>query len=123
MRASTYPMVAIETAIGIVLEHTHTLGTVHVSITEALGRVLAETPIAADDMPPFVASAVDGYALVAGDGLAPRRVLAEIIAGGANGRPVTAGTTVRIMTGAPVPPGADAVVMVENVIERDGTMV
>jgi molybdenum cofactor synthesis domain-containing protein len=123
MRASTYPMVTIESAIVIVLEHTSTLGTEHVSIAEALGRVLAESPVAADDMPPFLASAVDGYALIAGDGLAPRRVLSEIIAGGANGRAVTDRTAVRIMTGAPVPPGADAVVMVENVVERDGTMV
>jgi molybdenum cofactor synthesis domain-containing protein len=122
MQASTYPMVAIDTAIGIVLEHTSTLTTEIVGMEDALGRVLAETPVAADDMPPFVASAVDGYALIAGDGTSPRRVLAEVIAGSTNGVPVERGTAVRIMTGAPVPPGADAVIMVENVTERDGTM-
>ena len=123
MRASTYPMVSIEDALAVVLEHSSVLGTEIVSLGDSFGRVLAETPIASDDMPPFLASSVDGYAVIAGDGLLPRRVLAEIIAGNANGGSITSGAAVRIMTGAPVPPGADAVVMVENVTERDGTMI
>jgi molybdenum cofactor synthesis domain-containing protein len=122
MQASTYPMVDIDQAISTVLDHTSTLSTETVALEAALGRVLAETPVARDDMPPFIASAVDGYALVAGDGIHPRRVFAEVIAGSANGKPLEPGTAVRIMTGAPVPTGADAVVMVENVTERDGMM-
>src|SRR5579859_147727 len=119
MQASTFPMVAIDLAISTILDRTLTLSTEIVGLNAALGRVLAETPTARDDMPPFIASAVDGYAVIAGDGVDPRHVLAEVTAGSGNGRPFEPGTTVRIMTGAPVPTGADAVVMVEDVTERD----
>jgi molybdopterin molybdotransferase len=122
MQASTYRMVAVEDAIATVLRHTPVLGVEDVAIADALGRVLAETVIAADDMPPFAASAVDGYAVIAGDGNRPRRVLSEIIAGAADAPEITPGTTARIMTGAPMPPGADAVVMVEQTTERGETM-
>jgi len=122
MRASTYPMVTVDQAVAAVLAETPVLGTEEVSLERALGRVLAETVGAADDLPPFHASAVDGYAIRAADGAQPRRVLSEIIAGSADSLAVSPGTTVRIMTGAPVPPGADAVIMVEQVVERDGVM-
>jgi molybdenum cofactor synthesis domain-containing protein len=122
MRASTYPMVTVDQAVAVVLAETPVLGTEEVSLERALGRVLAETVGAADDLPPFHASAVDGYAIRAADGAQPRRVLSEIIAGSADSLAVSPGTTVRIMTGAPVPPGADAVIMVEQVVERDGVM-
>ena len=122
MRASTYPMVTVDQAVAAVLAETPVLGTEEVSLDRALGRVLAETVGAADDLPPFHASAVDGYAIRAADGAQPRRVLSEIIAGSADSLAVSPGTTVRIMTGAPVPPGADAVIMVEQVVERDGVM-
>ncbi|HLZ08647.1 MAG TPA: molybdopterin molybdenumtransferase MoeA, partial [Chloroflexota bacterium] len=105
-------MVAIDLAISTILDRTLTLSTEIVGLNAALGRVLAETPTARDDMPPFIASAVDGYAVIAGDGVDPRHVLAEVTAGSGNSRPLEQGTTVRIMTGAPVPTGADAVVMV-----------
>lgn len=122
MQPSAYPMVAVEDAIRIVLEHTPVLGAEEVTLEEAAGRVLAQAVFARDDMPPFAASSVDGYALRAMDGAAPRRVLSEIIAGATAAPTVEPGTAVRIMTGAPLPPGADAVVMVENVSEQGGTM-
>jgi molybdenum cofactor synthesis domain-containing protein len=122
MRASTYPMVTIDQAVAVVLAETSVLGTEEISLERALGRVLAETVDAADDLPPFHASAVDGYALRAADGAQPRQVLSEIIAGSGDSLAVFPGTTVRIMTGAPVPPGADAVIMVEQVVERDRIM-
>lgn len=123
MEPSRYPMVAVEDALRTILDHTPQLGTEEVSIEEAAGRVLAEAVYASDDMPPFAASAVDGYAVRAADGAAPRRVLSEVTAGSAEQPTVEVGSTVRIMTGAPLPPGADAVIMVEQVAERDGTMV
>jgi molybdopterin molybdotransferase len=122
MQASLYPMVAVDDAIELVLARATVLAPEEVAVDDAFGRVLAETVSAADDMPPFVASAVDGYAVVASDGLAPRRVLSEIIAGTTTTPTVEPGTAVRIMTGAPMPPGADAVIMVEQVTESDGTM-
>ncbi len=123
MQASTYPMVPIAEALRLVLAHTPILDSEEVPIAEALGRVLAETVTARDDMPPFVASAVDGYAVVAADGTLPRRVVSEVTAGRSAELTVESGTTVRIMTGAPLPAGADAVIMVEEVTERDGVMI
>lgn len=123
MEPSRYPMVAVEEAVRTILDHTPRLETEVVPIEEATGRVLAEAVFASDDMPPFAASAVDGYAVRASDGVAPRRVLSEVTAGSAEQPTVEAGSAVRIMTGAPLPPGADAVIMVEQVSERDGTMV
>src|SRR5438874_1861283 len=114
MRASTYPMVTVDQAMAVVLAETPVLGTEEVDLERALGRVLAETVGAADDLPPFHASAVDGYAVRSADGNQPRRVLSEIIAGSAESLDVSPSTTARIMTGAPVPPGADAVMMVED---------
>jgi molybdenum cofactor synthesis domain-containing protein len=68
-------------------------------------------------------AAVDGYALRAQDGMAERRVLAELTAGGSSRETALApGTAARIMTGAPVPPGADAVIMVEQTDEHDGML-
>jgi molybdopterin molybdotransferase len=122
MRASTYPMVTVDEAIEEVLARTPVLGVEEVTLERALGRVLAETVRAGDDMPPFAASTVDGYAVISADGQQPRQVLAEITAGNADGLALTSGTTVRIMTGAPLPTGADAVIMVEQTTERDGEM-
>jgi molybdopterin molybdotransferase len=116
-------MVAVEDAIRIVLEHTPVLGPEDVPLEESEGRVLAESVVAHDEMPPFAASSVDGYAVRVADRAAPRRVLSEITAGVAEARTVEPGTAVRIMTGAPLPDGADAVVMVEQVTERDGMMI
>jgi len=122
MQASPYPMVAIEEAIAIVLAHTPVLETEEIPIGDAVGRVLAERIISADDMPPFDTTSVDGYAIISGEGIAPRRVLSEVTAGQAGGQAVTPGTAIRIMTGAPLPPGADAVVMVEQTSEVDGIL-
>ena len=86
------------------------------------GRVLAEDVYATDPLPDVPKAAVDGYALRSADGVAPRRVIAEVTAGAAPGLRVEPGTAVRVMTGAPVPEGADAVVMVEHTEEQDGAL-
>lgn len=84
------------------------------SLEAAQGRVLAEAVSADRDAPPFRRSMRDGYALRAADGAAPRRCVGEIAAGREFSGTLPLGTCVAIMTGAPVPAGADAVVMVEH---------
>ena len=120
MVESKYEMVRPEVALETVLRHTPVLGTEAVLLPEARGRVLAADVVASTDMPPFPASSVDGYAVIADDPAPTRRVLAEVTAGDAREVTVVPGTAVRTMTGAPVAPGADAVVMVEFVEERGG---
>ncbi len=82
---------------------------------EATGRVLAQPQVSALNVPPMDNSAMDGYALRHTDVRAPgaRLKVAQRIAAGSVGAPLAPGTAARIFTGAPVPPGADAVVMQE----------
>ncbi len=82
---------------------------------EATGRVLARAQASAMDVPPLDNSAMDGYALRIADVVAPeaRLRVAQRIAAGAVGQPLEPGTAARIFTGAPIPPGADAIVMQE----------
>ncbi|MGB0855358.1 MAG: gephyrin-like molybdotransferase Glp [Pikeienuella sp.] len=92
-----------------------------VPLAEAAGRVLAAPVIATRDQPPFAASAMDGYAVRATDASdgAKLAVVGEVQAGAAFSGPLEAGTAVRIFTGAPVPAGADAILIQENAA-RDG---
>lgn len=88
-----------------------------IAVADAVGRVLAEEIRSDVDLPSFDRSAMDGYAVRAADvrgAPVSLRVLEEVTAGEVASRNVDAGTAVRIMTGAPVPDGADAVVMVEH---------
>ncbi|HET9221231.1 MAG TPA: gephyrin-like molybdotransferase Glp [Roseiflexaceae bacterium] len=121
-RESPYPMVPIEEAQRIIAAHVAPLGVEEVSSLAADGRVLAEDVFAGEDQPDVPKAAVDGYALRAADGAAERRVLAEITAGATHTATLPPGAAVRIMTGAPLPPGADAVIMVEQTDERDGML-
>jgi len=98
----------------IVLEHAHPLPIERVTLVEAGWRVLAEDVVATEDHPPFPASTMDGYAVVAGDGSPWREVIGKQTAGFVLDVEVTHGTAVQITTGAPLPPGATAVVRVEN---------
>ena len=92
-----------------------------VPLAAAAGRVLARDVVAARAQPPFDASAMDGYAVRAADAVtgAALRLIGESRAGGRFAGRVGSGETVRILTGAPVPEGADAVVIQEDVA-RDG---
>ena len=85
-----------------------------VPIAEGLGLVLAESVVASEAVPPFANTAMDGYAVRAADTPGALRVVGELPAGRAPTTAVGAGEAIRIMTGAPMPPGADAVVMVER---------
>ena len=96
-----------------------------VAISAALGRVLARPQISAITVPPLDNSAMDGYAVrladVAGRGVS--LPVSQRIQAGTVGQPLTAGTAARIFTGAPVPLGADAVLMQEDCIVDDGNVV
>ena len=83
---------------------------------EAAGRVLAKAQTSAMDVPPMDNSAMDGYAIRLSDvsSLNSKLRIAQRIAAGSVGMPLVAGTAARIFTGAPVPPGADAIVMQEH---------
>ena len=110
-----------EEAQQLILDHIPSLGSERVDLLEAPGRVLAESVSARADTPPWDNSAMDGYAVRTRD-IADARmeapislwVAGEIRAGDRAGRVLAQGEAVRIMTGAPVPPGADAVVRVED---------
>ncbi len=111
-------------ALKIVLDGVSVLPQELVNFPDALGRILAQTITAQDSLPPFANSSMDGYALRASDlegatDVTPvsLAVLADVAAGVVVDVTVTAGTAVRIMTGAPLPPGADAVVPVEDTNE------
>jgi molybdopterin molybdotransferase len=89
-----------------------------IALADAAGRVLVEPRVIARvDVPPFANSAMDGYAIRAADAPGPLTLTGEIAAGAAELPAVTAGTAVRIMTGAPMPPGADSVVPLEEAVE------
>ena len=83
-----------------------------IATLEATGRVLARPQRSAMEVPPMDNSAMDGYAVRIADG--QKLKVAQKIMAGAVGRPLEPGTAARIFTGAPVPPGADAVVMQEH---------
>jgi molybdopterin molybdotransferase len=93
-----------------------------VSPLHAAGKVLAEEITADRDYPPFARSARDGFAIRAADVPGDLQVIGEVRAGEVYNGAVGMGQAVEIMTGAPLPDGADAVVMVEHT-EREGNRV
>jgi len=122
-REPVYPMVPVDEARRIIAATIAPLETEAVGSLHADGRVLAESVYADIAMPDIPKAAVDGYALRADEGTNERRVLEHVITAGTQEPPtIEAGTAARIMTGAPVPQGASAVVMVEHTEERDGRL-
>ncbi|MDX6691189.1 MAG: molybdopterin molybdotransferase [Solirubrobacteraceae bacterium] len=114
--------VSIKEARSAVLEHAHVLESEQVSLDDALGRALAVDASAPNDVPPFAASAMDGYAIRAADttgGGARLMLIGEAKAGTGADVAVDPGTAVRISTGAPIPEGADAVVPQELTTVED----
>ncbi|CAN5310232.1 molybdopterin molybdotransferase MoeA [soil metagenome] len=101
------------------------LPTQAVSIEDALGLALREPAVATHPVPPFANSAMDGYAVRAADVAsvpANLEVIEDVPAGSVATRAVESGTAIKIMTGAPMPPGANAVVRVEDT-HQEGTTV
>src|SRR5262245_12773788 len=120
---NTAQMISVAEAIQIVQRETTTLPSESVPLASALGRILAEDVIADSDLPPFDRSQMDGYAVQAKDtenGSARLRIVGESVAGAGWPNDLQAGEAVRIMTGAPVPAGADAVQQVELTRELSG---
>jgi len=112
-------MISVEEALERMLAQIQPLEVTTVPLAQSQGLVLAEDVVAQEDMPPFANSAMDGYALLSKDskpreGQPPRlRVTGGVAAGYVAEHAVEEGTAMRIMTGAPVPPGADSVIQVE----------
>ena len=113
-------MLSIEEALKAILDHATPLTPVAMPLDEAAGLVLAEDVTARGDVPPFANSAMDGFAVIAADIQQASeatpvrlRILEDVPAGSVATQPVRPGTTIRIMTGAPLPDGADTVVHVE----------
>ncbi|HEX3394253.1 MAG TPA: gephyrin-like molybdotransferase Glp [Acidimicrobiales bacterium] len=110
-------MIPVEEARSHILRACPGLGARSLRLQDALGCVAAEVVVAGEDVPPFANTAMDGYAVRAADTEnAPVRlhVVATLAAGSTPDTEVGPGQAVRIMTGAPMPLGADAVVMVER---------
>ena len=108
-------------ALARILSGVPALPAVSVPLLDALGLVLAEDVSADRDVPPFRNSAMDGYAVRADDvarAPAQLRVVGEVAAGGFPDRAIARGEAMRIMTGAPMPDGADTVVRVEDTDNR-----
>ncbi len=115
-------MIPVNDAIQIVLQQTSSLGSEAVPLSQVLNRILAEDIIADTDLPPFNRAQMDGYAVRAADVAtvpAHLKIVGESAAGAGWHYEMKAGEAVRIMTGAPVPAGADAVQQVELTKEVD----
>jgi len=121
-RESPYPMVSVDEAHRLIMAHVAPLAIEEVDALSAEGRVLAEQLRSPEAMPDVPKSAMDGYALRAADGVAERRVVAELTAGNAPGLVIGPGEAARIMTGAPMPAGADAMIPVEQTEEQGGVL-
>jgi molybdopterin molybdotransferase len=117
-------LISVEEAQRRALLPVRALGAERVAVAASLGRVLAEDVTAPGDVPPHDNSAMDGYAVRTADAVdgAELQVIGEVAAGRVARRALVAGEAYRIMTGAPIPPGADAVIMQEH-CERAGDRV
>lgn len=121
-------MISVEEALQKVLDEVNVLEAESVPILDTLGQVLAEDINSSIDVPPLDNSAMDGYAVRSADTIgasenAPRylRVIGTVMAGSISKKEVVPGTAIRIMTGAPIPIGADTVVQFERTNEGKNT--
>jgi molybdopterin molybdotransferase len=115
-------LLSLEEAVRIVLGRVVPLPAERVQLAETAGRVLAEPARAAVDLPPFASSAMDGFAVRAGDSPGTLPVVARIAAGRPAERSLAPGEAMGIATGGEVPEGADAVVPVEAVVTTDNSV-
>ena len=120
-------MLSVEEARERVLARFHPLEAEQASLTEALGRVLADDALAREASPPFTNSAMDGYALRSADTRAASeqaparlRLAGEVAAGSVYAGETQPGEAIRILTGAPLPAGADAALQQELTEVADG---
>ncbi|MCY4352580.1 MAG: molybdopterin molybdotransferase MoeA, partial [Gemmatimonadetes bacterium] len=121
-------MIEMDDAIRIVMENTQIIDKTRVGLDDVLGRVLSEDVHSDIDMPPFDKALMDGYALQGADIASASQntpvildVIEEIPAGTVPQKRVERGQASQIMTGAPVPEGADTVIMVEDTLPHTDT--
>jgi molybdopterin molybdotransferase len=107
-------MITVDEALEHVGRCARQLAPSEVLLREALGLCLAESVASTVDSPPFDKSMLDGYAISADDAAPTHRIVEEVIAGGVPQQAVEPGTTIRLMTGAPLPEGADVVIKHED---------
>lgn len=107
-------MITVEEALLHVGRCARRLAPAEVSLREALGLRLAAPVVSAVDSPPFDKSMLDGYAVVVDNPAPTRQIVEEVIAGRVPHHAVEPGTTIRLMTGAPLPDGADTVIKHED---------
>ena len=112
-------LLTIEEALARILERARPLPPETVDLADAAGRVLVEPATARADLPPFPSSAMDGFALRAEDTPGELPIVARIAAGHPSSSALPAGAAAAIATGGAVPEGANAVVPIERVTERD----
>lgn len=117
--------IEVKEAIAKVMEHSKLLGSEHVQLEDSYGRILVEPIIATNDVPPFNRSAYDGYAIRSVDTVHATKdepvtfnVLGTIGAGSVPEKPLEKNEAYRIMTGAILPAGADAIVMLEHTVQN-----
>lgn len=120
-------MISVDEARNKILDHIKILEVTKVPLLQSVGQALAENIISSINIPPFDNSAMDGYAVIAADtkgaskeSPAKLQVLEDLAAGYVSEKELINGTAIRIMTGAPVPKGADGVVMVEETESFNG---
>lgn len=107
-------MISIEEAYDLIIQHAGDMPVEKIPFTESPDRILAEDILSDIDMPPFDKSAMDGYACRKADISEPLKIIETIPAGKIPERKIEPGTCAKIMTGAPVPEGADCVIVVEK---------
>lgn len=119
-------MIPINEALATILANTKRLERIEVELLDAFESVLAEVIVSDIDIPPFHKSAMDGYAVRSSDLSSipgTLKIMDNIAAGSSLKKKIKSGECMKIMTGAPVPPGADSVVMIEDTESMtDGTM-
>src|SRR5215211_846089 len=112
-------LLSLEEAQRRILEHVEPLTSETVRLEEAAGRVLAEAALSRTDLPPFDASAMDGFAVRSAGTPGRLPVVARIAAGAPAPRELGSGEAMGIATGGVVPAGADAVIPIEYVVAHD----
>jgi molybdopterin molybdotransferase len=122
MRRSMPTLLTIDEALREILSRVRPLPAKAVPLASAAGRVLAEDARAAADLPPFASSAMDGFAVRAVDTPGTLPVVARIAAGRPATRGLETGEAMAIATGGVVPPGADAVIPIEDVVQSDNAI-
>lgn len=117
--------ISLEEALEILSDNIESLDIEEVPLLNGLNKVLAESVYSKINNPPFNKSAMDGYALIAEDAFINNKieVIDKVYAGGFSKKTVTKNTAIKIMTGAPIPEGANVVIKQEDVIIEDNNIV